>query len=545
MRHLWKEWRDHRAVVLGIAVAVPLLLALARALLPAKADAVLPAIAAVGTLAIVLLAFATDLVPGETRRGRLEFLARLPGGLGAAFRAKLVFFLLALALAPAYGFVVGACFAGWPGDGLGVASGYALAVLYAAPWVFAVSCWLPRGALALPATALVLGLLALPLYLLHLGTPDYVPLTIDLIAGGAAVAAGALAVAWVSFTRGYRRGGTFLSAGWRGLAASLVLLAPVYGYAGYRVHEWETVDPQADAFRISGFATGENERFLFVNATMRLRDARQVRPHALLVDVKTGRWTRVGHRFASLGGARTDPAPVVAAYVCVPTPGYFTRYYDAQTGERFAGGWSFAPPAEARARATRDRPTLLKTTLRFQRTGLGWVFRNRETGWRVADPIRERLFDVDFARRSPLVLREGWLVFENDRPVLRDPETGHERELPFDVDRVRGVLPDGRLLYRDDHGLRIADVASGKSTPVPLPSSHSVGQIRGPLFRTFGDRTALARFDPQRNRFEVLYESSSNPHHPVVTDRSILFVENDTIRRLDRRTRGVSTLFPR
>ena len=54
---LWKEWRDHRVVVLGILGAVPLLLLLARFALPEAiaTDPVFVHVAAWGTLAIALL----------------------------------------------------------------------------------------------------------------------------------------------------------------------------------------------------------------------------------------------------------------------------------------------------------------------------------------------------------------------------------------------------------------------------------------------------------------------------------------------------------
>ncbi|MHC4849202.1 MAG: hypothetical protein ACYTEG_12200, partial [Planctomycetota bacterium] len=76
MRYLWKEWRDHRVVVVGIALAVPLLLLMARFFVPQHFldDPIFAQSGAWGALAITMLAFASDLVPGESRRGRLVFL---------------------------------------------------------------------------------------------------------------------------------------------------------------------------------------------------------------------------------------------------------------------------------------------------------------------------------------------------------------------------------------------------------------------------------------------------------------------------------------
>ena len=93
--YIWKEWRDHRTVVFGIAICVPLLLLIARFALPQNvvASEVFVQVAAWGTLAIAVLALGSDLVPGEVRRGRIPFLARMPADLGVAFAAKLVFLL--------------------------------------------------------------------------------------------------------------------------------------------------------------------------------------------------------------------------------------------------------------------------------------------------------------------------------------------------------------------------------------------------------------------------------------------------------------------
>ena len=58
---------------------------------------------AVGMLA-GLLVVGTDLLSREVRGARLRFLERLPGGLSAAFLAKLAVFLLVVAGSALYGF---------------------------------------------------------------------------------------------------------------------------------------------------------------------------------------------------------------------------------------------------------------------------------------------------------------------------------------------------------------------------------------------------------------------------------------------------------
>src|SRR5262249_12317931 len=128
-------------------------------------------------LVVAALAFGSDLVPGELRRNRLGFLARMPADFRTAFVAKLLFYVLALAGFAALAYV-STSFAGaairrgeWlPAvDWRGVRPLLDFA-LVGASWIFAVSCWLPRGTLALPAMALSLAAWGAPVlgaFLLH------------------------------------------------------------------------------------------------------------------------------------------------------------------------------------------------------------------------------------------------------------------------------------------------------------------------------------------------------------------------------------------
>ena len=95
------------------------------------------------------------------------FLRRLPGGLGSVFLAKAVLLLGALILSTALGFAA-ANLAQKVGGRTAVAMDwtYAPEALGVALWIFAVAMWLPRGELAVPATALCLGAFVLPMHLL-------------------------------------------------------------------------------------------------------------------------------------------------------------------------------------------------------------------------------------------------------------------------------------------------------------------------------------------------------------------------------------------
>jgi hypothetical protein len=162
-------------VLVGMVLAVPLLLvvmglALPRTALedrgmgrPSGGRDDFAAIASLACFALFVASLATDLVPGETRRGHRWFLERLPGGLGAAFRGKLVLFAVGGAFFAAYGYLAAAVtcrlVAGaWPAAPSPDAATWIIAIV--ALWTFAVSCALPRGALSLPGVAALALLLA-------------------------------------------------------------------------------------------------------------------------------------------------------------------------------------------------------------------------------------------------------------------------------------------------------------------------------------------------------------------------------------------------
>ncbi|MHC4939496.1 MAG: hypothetical protein ACYTHK_11045 [Planctomycetota bacterium] len=556
-RYLWKEWRDHRVVVLGIALSVPLLLLLARFLVPQKFvdDPIFAQAGAWGAFAITMLAFASDLVPGESRRGRLVFLARMPAGLPMAFRAKIVFLIGAIATAPVYGFFVGSCFGGWYGHEIGLLLGHALLLVCVAPWIFAVSCWLPRGALALPATGLVLALLALPFYLLHLWNPGFEPTAEDALFWGVALGLGALGVAWISFTRGFRYGGTFLSAGWRGLLASLVLLLPAYAYGGYRVHEWRTVDPSSDGFEIEQVQFGEGDRYLFVNAVMNLRGGKQRAHHALILDTSDGSWRRVGLAFdvfEHITWRDLRPARVVPLY----RPDTATEdernpewqkmwvdWYDTRTAERFKSGWSNRRPKEVDKVAFSGREKWERGYARVMRLGLGhMVYANGP--WKIADSVRRKVYALpknERRQRFPMVLPQGWYLLRDGRGVLTDPETGEERTCDW-PGAVESVLADGRLILRQDERYSLFDPGSGDAVDLETKGRiHDVGLDAH--FRTWADTESIVRLDTATGRFETVVNKGKAV---ALDERRVIVVEDDRrIVRIDRATGERKVLFGR
>ncbi len=562
-RYLWKEWRDHRAVVLGIAICVPLLLLIARFALPLNVveSEVFVHVAAWGTLAIAILALGSDLVPGEARRGRISFLARMPSDLGVAYSAKLFFLLSAIIVSTSYGFFSGALVAGWPDDGMEFLGGPVLLVLYAAPWIFAVSCWLPRGALALPATGLALALFVLPFYLAHLWFPTFSPTTGDIVFWGAALGVGAFVVAWVSFTRGYRYGRGFLSAGWRGLAVTLLVFTPAYAYGGYRLHEWRTIDPASDDFRIVRFLRGPSGETYFVNSRMNLRAGAQRPYHALVVNAEDASWRVEGTVDMAfeptewIGWAEGTPIVHIDDVSTVTrdekNPEWakmWRTYYDTATGRRIKSGWSNgAGPAVLGALAA-NVPGYRRGWRRQSMQGMGHYVYERSSGRaRLEDPYRRKIYPALPGMR--VLIREGrWLIRKYGRDKrwsFYDPDTQEREET--DLTGVKGVLPDGRVVSKGESRWIVSTPESGEHEVLALPSRHSISLIRGRWFRVWSDDgLVVARLDLETLQF-VAARGMTNGFVPHMIDGdSVIGIEDE--RRIVRVFAGSDkreVIFPR
>jgi hypothetical protein len=339
--HLWKEWRDHRAVILGIMALLPPVLFAAMLLVPEGVVA-LPTAGAAAGLAAVAFALGADLVPGEVRRGTIMFLRRLPSGFAAVFAAKAVVLVGALALSTVLGFGVGSLaqkVAGRPAVALDWT--YAPEALAVALWIFAVAMWLPRGELAVPATALCLGAFVLPMHLMLEGNPGLKLQASAMDVGRWGLVPGALLVAWLSF-RGRRFGGAWGSA-WRGIAVTLLLFTPAWGYVGMKASDWRHFDPADPRCRMSWAYVGVGGRYAFVNAQCGGPG------HTILADLHTGEWRDVGdpRDYFYVPPYERGTMQSVVTHVVVAsdesTRGRrkaWEHHYDGATGERFKSGWS-------------------------------------------------------------------------------------------------------------------------------------------------------------------------------------------------------------
>ncbi len=301
--HLGKEWREQR-LVLGSAALVLLALALAVGwsvpgrLIPAEVEVWFTIVAVAAGLVIL----AGDLVPGEARRGQLAFLIRAPGALRAAFVAKGVVLCAGLiglwlvgwasgALCSSLAGEVGERTARWGGPGVVTTAiaGIACGVAVAAPWGFAVSCWLPRGASVVPATALVLLVVCAPPVVVAVSyRPPLSDATIALSI--VLLFAGGIVAAWTSFVRGLRCGRR-RDAFARGALASLVFVVPTVGWSFERAWSWHHVDLDNPEVVISGGLIGDGG-LVFLNANRCWSRSGPI--YGVACEPESGRWWQIG-----------------------------------------------------------------------------------------------------------------------------------------------------------------------------------------------------------------------------------------------------------
>jgi hypothetical protein len=504
LRYLWKEWREQRAILLGIVAAVPVLMAIAVLAIPGKKleDPLFAVIVSLGCMLVGAIAIGTDLVAGENRRGSMHFLRRQPAGLRAPFLAKLLFYVAALIALAGYGLVAG-CFttgAVLPDSVHRMMLPEVWVLAVGALWLFAVSCWVPRGTLAPPAAALA-GLIVAPAFLLHGTVPgwrlgDWNPGELVVLWGG-----GALLTAYLAFTVGYRHGGGPARALRWGLLGVVACSAPFYSHAvastlGYHGH-------LGGVEQIAAVYLSPDGRSAFVHRYRKIRAETEpdwLRPLSpLMVDLETGdtRSARPaeGTRFRTSRARSTS-------WLALPDGRrlWVDRWQlkrDAAGGgaESVEGPWGHGSP-------------------RIE--GLGVFFFNRG----ILDPSRDGRFfrqkKLGFALHCFRVRPGLWLLRAPRQPwKLFDPETGDVREargLEKGV-HLQVILDDGRLLaIRRDGPIEALDPETGAACEVVVegwdghgfrpfdPGPHPQAPARTPggsrLFLLHdGENALIARFD--------------------------------------------------
>lgn len=520
--YLWKEWRDHRAVLIGMVLAVPLLLVVMGLSLPRKAfdyDG-FAGVVALACLATFVVSLTTDLVPGEARRGHLLFLERLPGGLGAAFRGKLLLFAAGATLFAAYGYLAGAItcrlVAGaWPAaPSPGTVTGIGA---IAALWTFAVSCALPRGALSVPAVAALALLLGLPIFACWRIDPAG-PESWWRWESAALWGAGGIVAAWAAF----RRRGP-LRAGRACLVVGAVCATPYWADAAYYAFCPEPL--------ITDGYVGEGGRYAFLN---RVRKAREHVPREtymsralppVIVDLRTGVAREVGspqERFRARSTASYESTPqryvalglhVLDARTAQPAQPTEQELRDARraaTPWRLPDGrrlWWFAKRLEAEAKD--GGVEVVEEPWEEWSSLLGFGFEGPRSFY---DLSRRRFYkraELGLRGYTRFRIRPGrWVVLKKDTYELFDPDARTLAPVAglMGGDHLGAMLDDSRLFVGRGTTVLLLDPETGAATPVALPHGTHVidpghGTHRTPdgrrVFRLWdGSRSAFGRFDP-------------------------------------------------
>lgn len=280
---LWKEWRDHRLISVALLVALPVIVF---ASAWAFGDEVLPAdfgglslFALCTAQALYVFAVASEAFGGERRRGTLDFLRRLPRGLGRAFVAKLAMYVLGSACSLLWGAFVAWLACRWFGPDRAVGD-FARALLLPDPmiavvttavfalglWTLLVSNMVPQGGAATVGAAILLGLLGLPVFL---GLKDY-PWLLGvigpelLIPASLALAVPALLALTYAFLRGNRLLSNAWAPSWRAFAVVGVIACGGYAWGAVERTRALTIDPHQEDFRIEQAFLGTNGRHLFL-----------------------------------------------------------------------------------------------------------------------------------------------------------------------------------------------------------------------------------------------------------------------------------------
>ncbi len=293
----WKEWRDQRAVTIGILLAIPGLTALAfwsfgEHLATVWLHNTRAVFLGIG-VGLVNFAIASSLFAGETRRGTIQTVRRLPGALGAAFFAKIAFLTVLLVVVIAWS---GICLAIAEAGNGGVASD--LGLRYGTPggatramalwnqlaefptgelwsvglgmgvlclWTLLVSTWMGRSGVAGVAAIVLLGVLATPFALMFLAHRYFFAGPWVLAGWTAGISAAAALVACaLSHLRGHRFAGRPLRPFLLGSAVLLVALGGGYAYAQVALDDWLEVDPHDDDFQVYEARVGAGERYLYL-----------------------------------------------------------------------------------------------------------------------------------------------------------------------------------------------------------------------------------------------------------------------------------------
>lgn len=338
--HLWLEWREHRALVVGI-VAVTLLgvTFMARYCVErnfGSADG--PAFAAMVVAALVVLTLGGEILGRELVSDGRAALARLPAALATPFFLRIAFFCTVVAASSTLAwwtmYIALRAFSVKPILEIATVDPKNIAILVAlvSAWTLATSCWTRKTPHAAPLALLLLAAFFAPLWIRIEGHPiiERIESSAPFLLGLAVVAG--LVAAWRSFTRGHRAG-TGRAGAIRAGAVAFVLIAPIHLTAAYRTYEWISLDPTREDYRIWNAIVGDGARYAYVTARRAEHGRLGDDFYGFVVDLRVSACSeaKVGQSFAvarEFEGRLAFPSatwclePLVASYVPHREPKY-------------------------------------------------------------------------------------------------------------------------------------------------------------------------------------------------------------------------------
>ncbi len=292
-----KEFREQCWALFGVAIAVALITAFPFVVMPEETTVQIldhfPGVA----VALATLVLGLDLFSRETRRGTHALILRTPGAFHAAFPAKLVVFLVGVALVLALEETLRRGLSAGTGvpfptvtrrgpDGemctyeRSLTPQYVFGVRFAllgALGAAAVGVWHVVGSVISPRAGVgslfgVLGLaaLAVPLALLYAEHPWWFRLpTVEAFGWIAGIAVAGIAIAVVAWASGRRFLYPRRSAAVRAALAGLVVCGMATGATAFAIDRWERPDASVPEFRIHPWTTflGAGGRHLYATTS--------------------------------------------------------------------------------------------------------------------------------------------------------------------------------------------------------------------------------------------------------------------------------------
>lgn len=497
--YLWREWREHRFALLALVFVLPLVTALLCWPL-ARGQVREPYFHAVvaGGFALAVLAVVGGELLGGERRGKVHgWLERLPAGLEAAFRAKLVFFVATTAAATAAGFATAA----------GVAhlrdaaprtfeTGLVWALVAAlGAWAFAASAWTQRGGLAVMAAALVLCLVGYPVW--SVVTLGYTPRVSEWLVLGVWLVPSAILGAALGYVRGTRRG---RGPGWAallGLVPALPLGVGTCLWSAERLAERERFEPTAQDFELYAGSVSRDGRYLLGVGEHRVPRWGELPSRVVRVDLASGAIERLGDftGLPTLAYEQADGMP--------ETEDVLIRQADREP-LLFSLADGSLRNGPRKAHDVVWQPMGLGARLY---TGSGYVFRG---------PGCEGSYKLPKDLGPRVMIRPGRWLADSDVWHWFDPETGAHEPVGWGAEaEPLVVLPDGGILVREEDELRLEHPERGLVKTVDLHGLDA-GKLkhgwRGE--RVWGDAVKA----PWRDEGPIALQSNSKEDSVLVID---------------------------